>query len=131
MVLVAAYSLWVGEYAPGGAFQAGAVLAAAGILLLLSALDVSRLPAGWPIRVLLVSGISVFLGVASGVMVKGYRFLEFPSSQAGTLILLIESAATVSIAVTLVFLFIGGRPPGNEPEIPDSSATESLPGNRK
>jgi len=35
-ILVASYLLWVGAYAPGGAFQAGSVLGAAGVLLLLS-----------------------------------------------------------------------------------------------
>jgi hypothetical protein len=64
-------------------------------------------------------------------MAKGYRFLEYPPKQAGTLILIIECAATISIAVTLVLLFIAGRPPGTEPEIPDPSATKSLPGKRK
>ena len=126
MVLVAAYLLWVGKSAPGGAFQAGAVLGAAGILLLLSVLDVSRLPAGWPVRLSLVAGISVFLGVAAGVMAKGYRFLEYPPQQAGNLILLIESAATVSIAVTLVLLFIAGRPPGTRPENTVFSSTQTL-----
>ena len=42
LILVAAYLLWVGAHAPGGAFQAGSVLGAAGVLLLLSGW---RLPA--------------------------------------------------------------------------------------
>ncbi|VAX05289.1 Na(+) H(+) antiporter subunit B, partial [hydrothermal vent metagenome] len=33
LILVAGYLLWVGTHAPGGAFQAGSVLAAAGVLL--------------------------------------------------------------------------------------------------
>ena len=36
LILVAGYLLWVGANAPGGAFQAGSVLAAAGVLLLLA-----------------------------------------------------------------------------------------------
>jgi len=36
MILVAGYLLWVGSHAPGGAFQAGSVLAAAGVLMLLA-----------------------------------------------------------------------------------------------
>ena len=35
-IVLAAYLLWVGAYAPGGAFQAGAVLAGVGVLLLLT-----------------------------------------------------------------------------------------------
>ena len=36
LVLVAAYFLWIGAHAPGGAFQAGAVLGAAGVLWILT-----------------------------------------------------------------------------------------------
>ena len=36
MILIAGYLLWVGAHAPGGVFQAGSVLGAAGVLLLLS-----------------------------------------------------------------------------------------------
>ena len=36
LILVSGYLLWAGAHAPGGAFQAGSVLGAAGVLLLLS-----------------------------------------------------------------------------------------------
>ena len=64
MVVVAAYLLWLGAQAPGGAFQGGAVLGAVGVLLLLTGLrPFSRVP-GWALRIVLVVGFVVFLAVA-------------------------------------------------------------------
>ena len=48
MILMAGYLLWVGASAPGGAFQAGSVLAASGILLLLSSRHLPVQLMGWP-----------------------------------------------------------------------------------
>jgi len=110
MVVVAGYLLWVGAHAPGGAFQAGAVLAAAAVLLLLAGF---RLPpartASW-LRPALAAGVGVFIVVAGAVMVTEGRLLEYPRGAAGQLILLIEAAATVSIGVLLAALFVGGEP---------------------
>lgn len=110
MILVAGYLLWAGAHAPGGAFQAGAVLGANGVLLLLSGW---RLPAsltGWPLRLTLIAGVAVFAAVAAGVMWAGASLLEYPPQWAGGLILLIEVAATLSIGATLAALFLGGQP---------------------
>jgi multisubunit Na+/H+ antiporter MnhB subunit len=106
--VICAYLLWVGA-APGGAFQAGSVLAAAGVLYILSGRRPQPVPNA-PVRWLVVVGLAVFLGVALGVMGVGRRFVEYPPDLAGVLILLIETAATLSIAVILAGLFIGGRP---------------------
>lgn len=110
VVMICAYLLWAGKAYPGGAFQAGAVLAAAGILLILSGgrpkIPMSLKPMRWAV----VVGLAVFLGVGIAVMVTGRRFLEYPPDMAGNLILLIEVAATLSIAVILALMFIGGRP---------------------
>jgi hypothetical protein len=43
--------------------------------------------------------------------VLGRPFLGYPPAWAGSLILLIESAAMLAIAATLVLAFLGGRPP--------------------
>lgn len=110
LILVAAYLLWVGAYAPGGAFQAGAVLAAAGVLLLLSGATLPTGLAGWPLRLVLVLGPVTFLliGILTGLLES--KFLQLPVEWAGVLILVIETAATISIAATLVLLFLGTRP---------------------
>lgn len=110
MVLVAGYLLWVGALAPGGAFQAGAVLGAAGVLLLLDGWRLPRALVGWPLRLALVLGVAVFAAVGVGVMWGSRAFLQYPSAAAGALILLIEAAATLAIGVTLAALFHGGRP---------------------
>jgi multisubunit Na+/H+ antiporter MnhB subunit len=110
LILTAGYLLWVGAHAPGGAFQAGATLAAAGIVLRLAGNDSAGLPVGSLLRGLLVAGIGLFLLIGLGVTVTGSEFLQYPENLSSTLILLIESAATVSIATALVLAYRGGRP---------------------
>ncbi|MGD9387296.1 MAG: MnhB domain-containing protein [Gammaproteobacteria bacterium] len=108
--LICAYLLWAGGSQPGGAFQAGAVLAAAGVLYVISGRrPVVHLPAA-PMSWGVVAGLGLFLAVSLGVMPDGRQLLEYPRDLAGVLMLLIETAATVSIAVILAGLFIGGRP---------------------
>ncbi|MEW6353298.1 MAG: MnhB domain-containing protein, partial [Pseudomonadota bacterium] len=61
MILTAGYLLWAGARQPGGAFQAGAVLAALGVLLRLSGvLPAFTPPPAW-LRFGLVFGFAVFL----------------------------------------------------------------------
>jgi len=116
LILVAAYLLWVGAHAPGGAFQAGAVLGAAGVLLLL---------AGWrpraglmalPLRLILVAGPAIFVIMAVLTLLIEGQMLEYPPAQAGVLILILETAATVSIGITLAALFLGGEPRQHNPD---------------
>jgi multisubunit Na+/H+ antiporter MnhB subunit len=111
LVVIAGYLLWLGAHAPGGAFQAGALLAAAGVLLLLAE---ARPLGGLPpvaLRLLAAVGAAVFVAVALLAMARG-RFLEYPLDWAGALILAIEAAATVSIGLALAFLFRGDEPRG-------------------
>jgi len=110
MIMVSGYLLWVGAHAPGGAFQAGSVLAASGVLLLLSGWRLSVRFVGWPLRTGLVLGLLVFIATGAAMLLIGNRFLEFPPSMAGNLILVIEATATVSIAITLTALFRGEQP---------------------
>lgn len=110
MILIAGYLTWFGTSRAGGAFQGGTVLAAAVILVLLDA--------GAPWRkiplVLLSSGLVIgpafFLLTALGCLVAGGNLLQYPSGSSGTLILLIELVAAVSISLSLAALF-SGRPP--------------------
>jgi len=110
MLLMAGYLLWVGAAAPGGAFQAGSVLAAAGILLLLTCKRPPVRLLGWPLRLVLVLGLGAFVAVGVTLMSANGAFLQYPNSLAGGLILFIEAAATLSIGVTLAALFLGGWP---------------------
>jgi multisubunit Na+/H+ antiporter MnhB subunit len=107
IVLVAGYLLWRGSHAPGGAFQAGAILGGGGILLILA--GTIRRPAmssRW-VRTGLVVGPTFFLIVAAAPLLAGGNFLEYPPEWAGALILSIESALTLSIALMLAMFFPG------------------------
>ena len=110
LVLIAGYLLWVGAHAPGGAFQAGATLAAAAIVLRLAGRSHIGLPAGGSLRLVTVAGVAVFLLVGLVLLLLGRPFLAYPPAWAGALILVIETAAMLTIATTLVLAFLGGRP---------------------
>lgn len=114
LILVAGYLLWVGAHAPGGAFQAGSILGAAGVLLLLSGWQLHTGLAALPLRLLLVAGPAAFLAVAVLTLIINGQFLDYPKAHAGTLILILETMATLSIGVTLAALFLGYPPPKNK-----------------
>jgi len=102
-VLVGGYLLHAGGQASGGAFQAGAVLAAAGVLLALAGhLDTLRdpLPAQ---RLALVAGIAVFAGLGLAGLADG-GLMALPGKWA---VYAVEGALTVSIAIGLLLLFLG------------------------
>lgn len=109
LVLFAGYVLWIGAKAPGGAFQAGAILAAAAILLRLSDLPAVEACDRVFARILLTAGFGCFLLVAFGLLATGRGLLAYPISQAGALILAIEAAGTVSIGLALFGMFLGRR----------------------
>lgn len=116
LCVVAGYLLWLGSFAPGGAFQAGAVLSAALVFLLLY--GAPRAPGQedneW-LRAATVAGLGIFIAVGAFTALSGAAFLQYPVAQAKNYILLIEGVLTISIALTLLILFIGGRsldPPG-------------------
>ena len=110
IVVVGTYLLWKGAEAPGGAFQGGAVLAAVGLLLLLSRFYEPRPAHRALARWAFVLGTGVFAGVALLVASGGRVAFEYPPEHAKTLILLIEGLVTISIAVTLAALFHGREP---------------------
>jgi len=116
LIVSSGYFLWIGSSQPGGAFQAGALLGGAGVLLVLAHGPTHAWPAAPTVRIGLTLGLLVFLAVAAAMIASGRRLLEYPLAWAGALILVIEAAATVSIGLTLVALFRGGRPddPGKE-----------------
>lgn len=111
MVLTSGYLLWAGEHAPGGAFQAGAILGSAGVLLALSGYT----RPGWVTRIALRVGIAigfiVFLAIALAPVLMGDNLLEYPPGTAKLLMLVIESWLTLSIGVILVSLFIASATP--------------------
>lgn len=110
IIVVTGYVLWLGSHAAGGAFQAGALLAGAGVMTLVVYADRLPMRDGIRTRTLLVAGPLVFTVVAGGLWLGGASMLQYPPGQAGALILLVEAAATLTIGLTLTLLFAGGRP---------------------
>ncbi len=111
MILVGGYLLWAGSRQAGGAFQSGAILGGAGVLLILCASPlVDRLP-----RSLLAVGLCLgplfFLLVGIIAVVMGGNFLEYRQLAATKNIVILESVAAFSIGLCLAALF-GGRRPG-------------------
>ncbi len=104
-MLVAAYLLWLGKMEPGGAFQAGVVLGAGLILLHVAGHPVIPRFGGGVQRAGLLLGFTVFLAAGLALLFAGRSFLEYPAAQAGIWILLLETAAAVSIGFTLAFFF--------------------------
>jgi multisubunit Na+/H+ antiporter MnhB subunit len=109
IVLVAGYMLWVGGHKPGGAFQAGAVLASLGVVLHLCRLALPDWYAGAVKRWAMALGLVAFVGAGAGFMVFGLNFLEYPVKPAKWWILAIEAASTLSIAAILTELFVAGQ----------------------
>jgi multisubunit Na+/H+ antiporter MnhB subunit len=113
VVLVAVYLLWRGSSAPGGAFQSGAVLASAWLMLWLAQLPGLTgkqggmrlgIQAGW------LGGVAVFLLVGLLGVFQGAGFMGYPPDQAGSWILLIESAAALSIGLLLASMVLVSMP---------------------
>jgi multisubunit Na+/H+ antiporter MnhB subunit len=107
LVLVGGYLLWSGTKSPGGAFQAGAVLAAAGVILRLVGLLPPLRWSFWWVRSLLLLGPIFFVLVALATYLLGEGWLTYPRDQAGIWIIAIEIGATLSIALTLILLVVG------------------------
>lgn len=117
MLMLAGYLLWAGADRPGGAFQAGAVLASTGVLMRLSGTPMGFLRPGLLLRMGLTIGFSVFLLVAVASALAGEAFLAYPPGLTKSLILLIETALTLSIAMVLLALFVSAPVNNsNEPE---------------
>jgi multisubunit Na+/H+ antiporter MnhB subunit len=124
MLVAASYLLWIGEAAPGGAFQAGAVLGGAGVLIILSRPEWATMRERRWLRPGLVTGLAVFMAVGLATLLLGRPLLAYPPGWGGPLIMVIEVAATISIGLTLASLFLGGRP---GPAGPAVQAAEPAP----
>lgn len=107
LVVVGGYVLWRGATAPGGAFQAGALLATGAVVLRFSRLLPPLRWSHWAVRGSVLLGVLLFFVVALSVLAAGYEWLEYPANWAGALIVTIEVAATWSIAVSLALLVVG------------------------
>lgn len=104
-MLMGAYLYWAGSTRPGGAFQAGALLGAVGILLRLGG---RLVPVDQPsplARAALVFGLLAFTGFAISGALRGEPALTYPAGGGYYVMVVIEGCLTLSIAVTLAMLF--------------------------
>jgi multisubunit Na+/H+ antiporter MnhB subunit len=101
MTIAAAHVLSSGAYGPGGAFQGGALLAAAIVLLRLNDKEALLTLPPACVRILLALGVASFAAAAGSSVVKGRMMLEYAPGHAAAMILAIETAALVSIAAAL------------------------------
>jgi multisubunit Na+/H+ antiporter MnhB subunit len=113
-IVVGIHMFWVGADKPGGAFQAGAILAAMWMIVMISRVaEPPRVSARW-LRLALVAGPVVFLVVGLAGPEMGGNFFAYPPGFAKPIIIFIEVFMLLSIAVTLPMLVAG--PPRRSPE---------------
>jgi len=106
-IVAGVYLVWTSADHPGGAFPGSTLLAAMWLLARMAGLvDAPAVSRRW-LRIALVAGPVVFLAVGLAGFAWADRFLAYPDGWAKPLILGIEAAMTVSIAVTLAMLVEG------------------------
>jgi len=106
-VVVGIYLAWTGANHPGGAFQGATILAAMWLLVMMAGLaDAPPVDTRW-LRLALIAGPAVFLLVGLGGLWLGAAFLAYPAAYAKALILAIEAAMVLTVAITLGLLVAG------------------------
>lgn len=106
-IVVGLYIFWIGADHPGGKFQAGTILAAMAMLVLMAGLArPPRIDARW-LRVAAVAGPLVFLAVGLAGIATAGAFLAYPEAWAKTLIIVIEAALLPTVAAILALLLAG------------------------
>jgi len=111
-IVVGIYMLWEGADAPGGAFQGGTIIAAMWLLAMIAGLTDAPPISNRSVRLALIAGPLLFLVVGFGGLWLGEAFLAYPVAYAKPLLLVIEFAMTLTVAVTLGLLIAG--PPERE-----------------
>ncbi|MFK8249870.1 hydrogenase subunit MbhD domain-containing protein [Ancylobacter terrae] len=107
-ILAGVYLCWTGADHPGGTFQSATILAAMWILVMMAGLrEAPETGAPW-LRRLLVFGPALFIAIGFAGFVVADGFLAYPPGLAKPLIVAIEAALTLSIAVILG-LMVAGR----------------------
>ncbi|HSK54938.1 MAG TPA: hydrogenase subunit MbhD domain-containing protein [Jiangellales bacterium] len=110
LVVLAGWVVVAGSSRPGGAFQAGAVLAGALLLLRLSG-HPDAVPTGRWLRPSLTAGLAVFLLLAYATVLLGRDWLTLDPAWAGQAIVAVEVVLAGSIGATLAALFVANQPP--------------------
>lgn len=120
-LVIGVHVFWTGADHPGGAFPGGTIIAAMWLLAIMACLaDTPAVSRRW-LRAVLISGPALFLAVGLGGLAFGDAFLAYPVAYAKPIILGIEIAMTVTVAVTLGLLIAGA------PERPAKPPTDPSP----
>lgn len=106
-LLAGAYLWWIGGTAPGGAFQAAAVVGAVYALLRMTGLETAPPPRGTAWRLLLVAGVAAFVLLGLAMAAGGRGFLDWPAVAAHGLIVALEAVLAASLGACLVTLVAG------------------------
>jgi multisubunit Na+/H+ antiporter MnhB subunit len=112
-IIAGIYILWEGADHPGGAFQGGTILAAMWLLVMMAGIADAPAVGSRRLRLSLIAGPAMFFAVGLGGLFLGDAFLAYPEAFAKPVILVIEFAMTLTVAVTLGLLLAG--PPAREP----------------
>lgn len=108
-LVIAGYVYAQGAHSPGGAFQAGAVIAAALVLLSLAGIPSLGLLRPVASRIAAVAAPAAFLAAIALTTTDG-AVLEYRGTTAKAAIYLLEAAVAVGTAVTLLALFAASAP---------------------
>jgi multisubunit Na+/H+ antiporter MnhB subunit len=105
LLLIAAWVLFAGVDRTGGAFQAGAVLA--GALILMNTAGIGPAPRhGRLLRAALVVGLLAFLAAAVWGPATGGEWLALDPAWAGWVIVVVETMLALSIGTSLAVVFL-------------------------
>jgi multisubunit Na+/H+ antiporter MnhB subunit len=108
--LVAIYLYWAGTHAPGGAFQAGAVGAAALVLLRMAGFVSIGGISGPFFRGVLLSAFAGFLIAAVLAALLASNLLEYRGAAGEATIMALEATVVIATAATLASLFVANSP---------------------
>lgn len=105
LMTTALFLFWTGSDSPGGAFQAGALLGALGVMYRLTGRLAPLDSTPGPLRAALVLGLGVFSVFAVLGLAWAGAPLVYPARAGYGLVLVIEFSLMISIATTLLLLF--------------------------
>lgn len=105
LLATALFLFWTGSDSPGGAFQAGALLGALGVMYRLTGRLAPLDSTPGPLRAALALGLGVFSVFATLGLAWAGAPLVYPERAGYGLVLVIEFSLMVSIATTLLLLF--------------------------
>ena len=106
-VLLAIHLMWTGADAPGGAFPGGTVLAAMWLIVIMAGLREAPDTSAFWLRVGIISGPLVFLGVGFAGLLAAGAFLAYPVDFAKPLIILVEVPMLLMLGLVLGLLVAG------------------------